>query len=189
MIETTFDYKKAIPTEYKGVVYRSKSEAMFARYLELSSGDRVHIHYEWEDLILPCGYVPDFTSIAITAELTDRCPPDLSFNVIEYKPCMPTDTYVCNLIDRFNKIQEILKDGFRGSAINCRVTSLLYVGSPFTEKEDRKVLAPSHVNGSGEIQYHHLSAPKTGWPVEGETDYTVSMWDLLNYRFDLPHTD
>lgn len=79
---------EAIPTQYAGVVFRSKSEALFARTLDL-------LGYAWfyEPDWLRCadGYVPDFLycpargdrEYAVFSKMT----------VAEYKPQRPTDAY------------------------------------------------------------------------------------------------
>lgn len=78
---------KAIPTEYKGTVFRSKSEAIFARAVDMCRCFSATWQYE-PDFLVP-GYTPDFK---ITF-----------FNTVsiflEYKPTKPTKTYVNRVKD------------------------------------------------------------------------------------------
>lgn len=119
------DVKTARPTEYKGIVYRSKSEAMFARYLELSSYDwiasreggfpaTVGFHYEPEYLDVN-GWRPDFlvfyTSLPCEISRNARArigkkysAPETICHIVEYKPSRPTKTYVSEFIARCNCI-------------------------------------------------------------------------------------
>jgi hypothetical protein len=85
-------------TEYKGIVFDSKSEAVFARTLHLAGHQweyhpaphSKHCSHEWDFLVwrktyeIP-GYAGDMT----------YAPPIL----IEYKPSMPTGTYVDKLTE------------------------------------------------------------------------------------------
>jgi len=84
----------ARPTEYSGVVFRSKCEAIFARNLDL----RKFSQWEYE----PFGgseWAPDFW--AILPKKTGRG----FFSVfIEYKPASVTDTYKTELRERFLKL-------------------------------------------------------------------------------------
>lgn len=82
--------KQAIPTDFMGVRFRSKSEAMFANVLE-------HLGNGWiyEPNFLTVGdYTPDFVFFT-------KKPNDLTkANIVEYKPCKPTQAY-------FDRIAEI----------------------------------------------------------------------------------
>jgi hypothetical protein len=90
--------KPARPTEYKGVVYRSKSEAMFAASLDYQ-------HKKWL-------YEPSF------CELKDGWRPDFVlpiqdgnrffFQAIEYKPARITETCRNELRDRFTELAKLL---------------------------------------------------------------------------------
>jgi hypothetical protein len=74
---------KARKTEYCGVQFKSKSEAIFARALHILG---YLWAYEPEHLRWINGYVPDF----IVSHL-------FSNTIIEYKPKMPTATYIENM--------------------------------------------------------------------------------------------
>lgn len=94
------------PTEYAGTRFRSKSEAVFARCLELSG-------YTWE-------YEPGEVAGHSWDFLIDRkhlCGRDQErFVFIEYKPSEPTASYIDSLTERMK---------------HCPVESLLVYGSPW----------------------------------------------------------
>jgi len=78
---------KPIPTEYKQIVFRSKSEAIFAHAMTLSGAQWEYEPGNWD------GYTPDFAVF-----LGVRGWPEIYLNVlVEYKPSIPTDTYVQRL--------------------------------------------------------------------------------------------
>jgi hypothetical protein len=99
---------KARPTEYKGVVYRSKSEAMFARWLELEVADRelAGFYYEPKEFEVD-GWVPDF--VCWKVEKRDN---QLSIGrvFIEYKPAIPTSTYIKELAAKTHKLAKVAQD-------------------------------------------------------------------------------
>jgi hypothetical protein len=93
---------KPMSTEYKGVVYRSKSEALFARWLELCSNVS---GFYYEPQFIVEGWNPDFLCLCIDnpddeqknpIDSFDLILPKLRFLYIEYKPCLPTETYIRN---------------------------------------------------------------------------------------------
>lgn len=96
------------PTEYKGIRYRSKSEAMFARFLELTietefsrnalSRNNFRGGFVYEPQWLSLGeYIPDFFFWQVYA--SKHSEPAIYGSAIEYKPARPTATY----IDEFGK--------------------------------------------------------------------------------------
>ncbi len=80
------------PTEYKGIVFRSKSEAMFARWLDLSRGEHEGFIYEPRCCMIG-NWKPDFLRWGVHVYESGRLP-CLTYEVIEYKPSRPTDTYI-----------------------------------------------------------------------------------------------
>lgn len=92
------EFKPATPTEYKGTVYRSKSEAMFARWLELQGRQSIYEPKGFE----VSGWNPDFLSwwvppiepYMFRGEYLRPELPMLSYELIEYKPSRPTQTYI-----------------------------------------------------------------------------------------------
>lgn len=116
---------EAVPTEYKGVVYRSKSEAMFARWIELhygEEGEPFGFVYEPKHLETSDGWVPDF--LVWQVQNTTCWVPQLSVMVFEYKPSKPTDTYVSRFNSRCRELQ---------SRTNTRMLFCLMFGSVFTQ--------------------------------------------------------
>lgn len=90
----------AIPTEYDGVLYRSKAEAQFALYLNLWHEDRERycaLQYEPNELRIG-EYIPDFVNRH----------PDYYWSVVfEYKPAKPTNVYVKRLSYYFDAMDKL----------------------------------------------------------------------------------
>ena len=81
---------EARPTEYNGVVYRSKCEAMFARALDLKKDfcDSYIYEPEWG------GVKTDFATMKVSGAFYDGYPlVRLEIRCIQYKPARPTFTY------------------------------------------------------------------------------------------------
>lgn len=109
---------EARPTEYKGIRYRSKSEAMFARWLEISIGEEFNFDrlncggrcgaggFVYEPSFLTIGeWTPDFFRWAIhTSKATY---PSVYGTSIEYKPSKPTITYLDEFAIRCSALTEI----------------------------------------------------------------------------------
>jgi len=97
---------KAIPTEYRGIRFDSKSEAVFARLLDLHGIDWEHQHpishegHDWDFLL----WLPDYTSFTAFPngyDVDEGCSTSARESVrpclIELKPSEPTDTYLLRL--------------------------------------------------------------------------------------------
>jgi hypothetical protein len=122
---------EAIPTEYKGVVYRSKSEAMFARWLELfHESIGCHYGFRYEPDFLSAEWIPDFLVWHVEKR---RKFPRISYTVIEYKPTKPTDLYLSQFDD---KCQRIFKNESLPQEFRERGSFMLYYGSVFNSKTD-----------------------------------------------------
>lgn len=88
----TKQYPKARPTEYEGIVFRSKSEAIFARALDLRG---FTWEYEPKRWLAEDGWGPDFWVVGYDQD-------HLIYNMlVEYKPGEATDTYLKELHGRF----------------------------------------------------------------------------------------
>jgi hypothetical protein len=119
---------QAIPTEYGGIIYRSKCEAMFAKWLTMTgfpSGDLEFIRFDYEPASFCIdGWIPDFVVIRLLPAIPiDR----LHFSVIEYKPCAPTNAYVNQFAARCLKLQETI------FCANADVDYVIYYGSVYGE--------------------------------------------------------
>jgi hypothetical protein len=122
---------KPIKTEYKGIVFDSKSEAVFARTLDIAGVEWIyhpaeHCGHAWDFLVFPTHFYKTpmwfrcggkyYTSKSLVRQLESK--PML----IEYKPSPPTDTYIENLTEkmRSDPVESIIvwgspwKDGFNG---------------------------------------------------------------------------
>lgn len=116
----------ARPTEYNGIQYRSKCEAMFALWLDLKYPNAA-VEYEpdWAEVD---DYVPDFAySMPIPAYPTQRmCVFETWVAIIEYKPARPTFTYL-DAVSK--KLRAIAK---REGHIAAKVCAFVYWGSVYT---------------------------------------------------------
>lgn len=148
--------KKAIPTEYKGVVYRSKSEAMFARYLELEFEKRSrHVNFQgsgWQDRSLIHGvggfqyepslgidWPPDF--LVWYSALAGGLPCAWG-EILEYKPSRPTYTYIESF---FESMFEWLKTLDRETGY--KFSFGIYYGSVW--QESRGVIQSTSISSTG----------------------------------------
>lgn len=105
---------EARPTEYKGVLYRSKSEAMFARWLDLSS--KSQFFYE------PIGFPKcvDFLAIEHAAEMIPYgIVLQPSYAAIQYKPSRPTRAYVAEMDREKDAIFQACEDIHPGQSLCC----------------------------------------------------------------------
>ena len=111
-------------TEYKDQVFKSKSEAIFARAID-QNVDRCFC-YEPDWTVLPCGYVADFDFVFVVD--TPLAKMELQI-AVEYKPSMPTKTYKKELLSRFRAIRE-KEEGFFSTIVHY----LLIVGNAYDDK-------------------------------------------------------
>jgi hypothetical protein len=162
-------------TEYKGVVYRSKCEAMFAKWLELHLKTRGAIGsgfvYEPVGMIALAGWTPDFVAFEISnpSEHTLSGLPCLAYTIIEYKPSRPTQTYVIEFAERCKALFEQW-EAHGWLDIAYRSSFVLQFGSVFSDER-----ASIHVSGDW------------GWtPFETATDWLAPYEnEVKSTRFDL----
>lgn len=169
---------KARPTEYKGVRFRSKSEAIFARYLDLSM-----VEYERERLRL-AGWKHNVFNIGGGYVLYEPKTRFKCFNMdflfairsheeigederfhnayIEYKPVRPTDTYIENWVNNVIAIDPEW----------CNESFMIEYGSPFSEAKRGRII---------------FDSSKENKIDEGENDWVSIFPELMDYRFDLPN--
>lgn len=179
-------------TEYNGICFRSKSEAVFARYLDmhldewsqigewmnktcphirnLSLGSRGGFEYEPKTLI--DGWNPDFLLWEVSPPHGDKdhffwSIPTVEMTYIEYKPSCPTSTYINEWMNYVEKWVEMA----RLKSFDCmaRTRFKIYYGSIFSSAKRGTI-----------VRYP-----------EGDHDHDEDDWlaneeqELLAYRFDL----
>lgn len=112
---------KPVPTEYRGTVYRSKSEAIFRACLDYAGWD---VEYE------PPTPLHKWDFFVSRSDYCRTCRHHLYRRVyIEYKPSSPTATYVNNLISKVRPWAEHQRQLVR------HPESYIVWGSPFAEPE------------------------------------------------------
>jgi len=120
---------KAQPTDYRGITFRSKSEAILARCFDLitsAPGTRLHI-WEYEPAMLYLNadkYTPDFflNDIYACSNVNNRI-------VIEYKPSKPSKSYMQKLSRHANDIYKI--------ANPFEIDFILLTFNPFSKSVER----------------------------------------------------
>lgn len=160
--------RKARPTEWRGVTYRSKSEACLAKWLH-DAGRRFQYEPEWATV---GDWVPDF---AIWLEFFGR-PPGLHsplIAVVEYKPSRVTLAYRNYLASKFDCLFDELVGGDWPFGIDLRFE--LWEGS-FWDPENQSVSAWQYCNGWSDVADLH-------WREWGDTS------ELVTTRFDLEAED
>ncbi len=192
---------EATPTEYRGVRYRSKCEAMFARYLDISPSCSC---FEYEPAVYEIdGIAPDFVSNYVYHPIAqeprcDRCGKvhsmqfvqfeceecgesctkfrrmdfTVSTTIIEYKPSRPTRAYIDNCFGQFFKIHHSLRFSIGDDAYNFDYA--IYFGSAYSNVDSIGRVFMSSFGGS-ELSHHVVMSDWIG-------DFRQ---DLLRYRFDL----
>lgn len=170
--------RKANPTDYKGIRYKSKCEAMFARYLELRIEEFENLYssdepffssntfgngrggFVYEPLSLQplrsnSNWNPDFLLWQMYCEPL----PDCHWEFIEYKPSKPTSAY-CELMLR--NASEAMQDYIGNELyieewINADI--YIYYGSVWTDRIGRIRICPTcrQSNMQGKIiqEYHY----------------------------------
>ncbi len=188
-MDTQFNTRKPVPTEFLGTKMRSKSEAIFAACLHFA-GWKTEYEPRWRR-------ISDFHLFDFLAHR-----PYCAWTrdvYIEYKPAMPTMSYVRNLIE---KIRPFAK---RCEYYNCRswLDCFLVWGSPFCNDWDF-----NHIEYSPFVCYPlFTSLGRHGWgeydpTLDGGEDHpfsfrhkqteifgiqTYHIEKAMSYRFDLQH--
>jgi hypothetical protein len=177
---------KARPTEYKGVRFRSKSEAVFARYLDLwleadqgvsprpnrRSGivSRGGGGFEYEPITMVNGWHPDFMLWRTMLPSGDGSRfysniPKTEIEFIEYKPSRPTKTYCEEWLQKVGQWIDLSIEN--ESEFHYWTGFAIFFGSPFSSAE------------RGVIRFE-----KTffyDFPIDWVDEYP----SLMDYRFDL----
>lgn len=149
---------QARPTEYLGIVFRSKSEAVLARALKL-----VGWFWEYEPVGFQVGgWIPDFWAVAPMQSPGVRGWRLVSA-IIEYKPREVTPTYLSELESNFTQLNHR----------TIRESCCLISGTPFDTSVPR-------------VAKRFTSSQ--GWVNAGCFDSVLSRLDeAVTYRFDLNH--
>lgn len=120
---------RATPTEYKGIVFRSKSEAIFARCLDFwieEDEDKIR-HWLYEVGWNGKGTEKDFDFCITSSNKSNAVLRNVAF--VEYKPSKPTDTYIKKWRNKsklvINKYNSIIDYGF---GIECMLVAFNFFG-------------------------------------------------------------
>lgn len=147
----------ARPTEYKGIVFRSKSEAIVARGFDLAGA-----LWWYEPYMFECsdGYVPDFLVTHKYVDPRFGNTEIIRILFVEYKPSTPTDTYIEELCNRARECLESIPFS----------EFVLLIGSPFSEDIVRgAIIGADYVTSLDESHF-----------------WMCSFWEeAKKYRFDL----
>lgn len=163
---------KAIKTEYKNIVYDSKSEAVFARVLDLA-GHRWNYHPSEH-----CGHVWDFYIFRKQW---------MPYMFIEYKPAMPTMTYVNNLTETMsvNPQESIIVWGNPWNGIDLSIGGpheccyrIYPIFSSFGNYGWGNFIPEADSGESHPVSYRHET-----WDILGITEEMAQ--DAKSFRFDL----
>jgi hypothetical protein len=184
---------EATPTEYKGVVYRSKCEAMFALHLDTELDNQASIRkwlsekrgkkllnlsggFEYEPSTLIDGWHPDFLlwEVLPPSGFTENeffhQLPTMECCFVEYKPSRPTKAYINNYISKYMQWRRIAETESLDFASRC--TAKICYGSPYSKNRESDV---------GEILVFHFGEYCDVVDDWGANDFEYA----LNYRFDL----
>jgi hypothetical protein len=181
--------RRPIPTEYKGVRFDSKSEAVFARMLDLSGikWERVHpiLHdgHSWDFLVwikihnivafFENGY-RDGDAKAGKSEIYQG-PEKYEAALIELKPSKPTDTYIKNI-------------AVRSDARLCSEHRFVVWGNPFGNRQEfggiELLYLAQQLPGSRDISYRSSAEPL---PLDLLLDGFKPSFakEAVGFRFDL----
>lgn len=155
---------QARATEYRGIVFRSKSEAQLAYILDHAEGNIV-FDYEPVNFKTSSGYIPDFAKIQYVLNNEFRIGFPVYITIIEYKPSMPTDSYLKTLSENFAELYK--KDSFK-----IIDSYLLIFGSAYNNEFNAMSFDPQTLK----INKGYF---KLNWITPKLID------EALNYRFDL----
>lgn len=159
---------EARPTEYRGVRFRSKCEAMFALWLDLSEQPSDVVCEQWEyepALTYMPGFSCDFHMYSLVKGSDFR--PGLRQDFYEYKPSKPTQTYVDNYFKKYVGAM-VFCDTKGMQDVSRASNAYIYYGSIFTNDRGR----------------FFLDGPDVA--CIDETDWLAEYADSIrSYRFDL----
>lgn len=108
---------KAKPTEFNGVTYRSKSEAIFA----VALSELANVLYVYEPELPRFSFKPDFMLIASSDRFWGL--------IVEYKPSKPSKQYINKCVEEY---KDFKKAGFFWES-QVVEDFLIVFGSPFED--------------------------------------------------------
>lgn len=176
----------ARPTEYKGIRFRSKSEAMFARYLDLILDQESRdFHFDYPHFIRPFsaafsyepethieGWKPDFfvhlPGVSLKTRNSAHCLGSMDLWVVEYKPSPPTSTYVEQFLAKGQCFRDEI-DRIKEHGSDC-VTEYIYYGSFYKNGRMGKYVR----DFDGDV-----------WHDEDDRWADEYIDEIRNYRYDL----
>jgi hypothetical protein len=194
---------KARPTEYAGVVFKSKSEAQVALYLDLrlSQQKKMRSAFRYEPSFLKVDdYVPDFLLHFLEPVHGQPHVMESSWKIVEYKPSQVTETYRDELAGRFEKVMATdfvtsIRSAYGAGSVECELwegnfydakTRTWRYTDPLNDPDFyRRPFDADHVsNWAG----GYCSCTPDGWCAWSD-DYEDEEWELIkavrNHRFDL----
>lgn len=158
---------EARPTEYRGVTFKSKSEAICARGFDLAEALWEYEPFCFVDLFED-NYIPDFLVTRYDFGIDSH---GLAHCVFEYKPTLPNKTYRKELYKRFEYINNRIKLNYP------LLHFFLLYGSPF-DNEKQKGCVVLHEDGD----YSEYNM----YEDEFQHNWMFNFWDeAKKYRFDL----
>lgn len=114
---------KAVKTEYRGVVFDSKSEAIFARAMNLASCRWLYHPKPFNGHPFPDYGAKEIVLGDMVYSFVQYTPKPLV--LVEYKPKRPTDTYIKNL---------------EASIVNEKIDGMIVYGDPFNREEYTEIV-------------------------------------------------
>jgi len=191
---------KAIRTEYRGIVFDSKSEAVFARTLDLAGlkwkhhpGE--HCGHPWDFFVWRWEHTFEIVHFDGSFDIGDGCGSQAGYEpqmmgyhkpigtLIEYKPSPPTATYIENLTEamRANPMESVIVWGspWNGPFMGCS-----YVCYPIFTKHGRFGWGDFCQPADNGEDVPYSNRHEIG-DMFGITEQMVQ--EAREYRFDLEH--
>jgi hypothetical protein len=183
-------------TEYKGIVFDSKAEAVFARTLDIGGHDWVyhplpHCGHEWDFLVFPTHTVAAHGNLRVGGQhyrsKKTVSHPRSKPMLVEYKPSMPTNTYVDNLTEqmRADPIESIVVWGNPWDGADCSIdgpSECCYRIYPIFSSHAKygwgDFIRLGDNGGDYPTSWRHPT-----WPILGITEYMAQ--EAKGFRFDL----
>jgi len=170
------------PTEYAGVTFRSKSEAIFARFIDLKTKGSAKWVYESKNINRMTGerFNPDFMFFYAT-----DCKRYHVAVVIEYKPAIPTDTYIEEFFNlKCKNVQKNMRSFDVAPEIHCvdfysGFNKYIIFNNPHFFWEDEIEIPLLYSDGVRTTEKIHWNVTD----VTGENDLDINA--AKSHRFDL----